>query len=260
MNFRHPGILDSAPAITATSSHDDAATMTKPEIESGHSVGPRASAFRWSRRGAIQGRLLPFYAAAFAGAFLIVVGIIVGARYDRILGEIGQSWVVSDTPRHADAIILLGGGLDVRAAAAATLFRDGFSAQILVSDADGASNRKDLIGRGVPAAAIAIFGKAPANTYAEADAVREWARTTALRRIIVPTELFPSRRVQWTFDHQLRPLGVSTIVIAYAPDNYTLKTWWRTRSGIMEFAQEVAKYAYYRVRYGGIQFIAAVLR
>lgn len=255
---RHSGMRNPAPAITATSSNGSPATMTDPEIEVEHSARA-ASTGRGAKRWATSRRLPPFYAAAVAGVIFIVTGFVVGAQHDRILVAIGRSWVVSDMPRPADAIVLLGGGLDVRAAAAAALFKDGFSARILVSDADGASNRKALITRGVPAAAVDIFGQAPSNTYEEADALLHWVKTAGARRIIIPTELFPSRRVQWTFDHQLGPVGVVTIVVAYPPDDYTIKTWWRTRSGITGFAQEVLKYAYYRVRYGAAQFIAAML-
>jgi uncharacterized SAM-binding protein YcdF (DUF218 family) len=97
-------------------------------------------------------------------------------------------WIVSDPITRADAIVVLGGGLDTRPFAAAELWRRGLVDKILISQGSeeratsiGAipshtePNREILLKLGVPAGVIETFGTASRNTRDEAVALREWA-------------------------------------------------------------------------------------
>src|ERR1700730_10101616 len=97
-------------------------------------------------------------------------------------------WVVSDELDRADAIVVLGGGLDVRPAAAADLYKRGVSDQILVANAYGRYanlNREELLKHGVPAAAITEFDYRLSSTYGEARAILEWAKTSDAKNLII---------------------------------------------------------------------------
>jgi uncharacterized SAM-binding protein YcdF (DUF218 family) len=184
------------------------------------------------------------------------------AEHERILQDIGAWWVVSDTLLHADAIVVLGGSLDVRPFAAADLYQRGFADKILVANVQlrraevlglvpphTELNRNMLLQLGVPAVAVTTFGKDVSSTHQEAAAVREWASSSHAKRVIVPTEIFAARRTQWTFKRELAPIGVEVIVHAVPPDGYTLADWWRHRYGVTDFNSELIKYLYYRARY-----------
>ena len=80
-------------------------------------------------------------------------------------------WIVSDKVTHADAAVVLGGGLEVRPFAAADLYRKGLVNKVLISQVEEdrvASigvvpghteiNRQVLLKLGVPADAIETFG------------------------------------------------------------------------------------------------------
>src|SRR6516225_6337086 len=90
-------------------------------------------------------------------------------------------------------------------------------------------NRKVLLKLGIPAMAIVGFGNNVSSTLDEAEAIREWALASKSKRIIVPTEIFAARRVQWIFDRELTPIGVQVIVYVLPPPQYTLADWWRHR-------------------------------
>ena len=172
-----------------------------------------------------------------------------------ILSAAGRAWAVADQLEPADAAAVLGGGLDTRPAAAARLFKTGLVKQILVSNGDTSSahgrnpDRAELIQLGVPATVIAEFGQHPTNTYGEARALALWAGQNHVRRIIVPTEIFPSCRVQWIMRRELGKVGAGVAVETLSPRSYDLNDWWKNRQGFENFRSEIIKYLYYRVAY-----------
>ena len=179
---------------------------------------------------------------------------------ETILTDVAAWWVVSDELTHADAIAVLGGSIDVRPFAAADLYKRGFASTILVANVQMSRaeelgipshtelNREVLLKLGIPEMAIVAFGDNVSSTHDEAEAIREWALASKSKRIIVPTEVFAARRVQWIFDRELTPIGVQVIVHAFPPPQYTLADWWRHRSGLIDFNNEVLKYLYYRAK------------
>jgi uncharacterized SAM-binding protein YcdF (DUF218 family) len=168
---------------------------------------------------------------------------------------VGWAWVTSDQLGPADAAAVLGGGIETRPAAAAQLFKAGLVKQIVVSNGDTSGtherdpDRAELIRLGVPAAAITEFGQHPTNTYDEARALALWAERHGGRRVIVPTEIFPSRRVQWIMRRELSKVGAEVAVEALSPRSYDQNDWWETQQGVDNFTNEIIKYLYYRVVY-----------
>jgi uncharacterized SAM-binding protein YcdF (DUF218 family) len=197
----------------------------------------------------------------FAAGALIALILLYYFRAPVLEGA-ARWWVVEDVVEQADAIVVLGGGIDTRPFAAAELFRRGLAPQVLVANVrPGAAerlelavshtrrNRDVLVWLGVPAQAIVEFGDEVSNTYQESKALAAWVRATGARRVIVVSDAFPSRRVRWLFRRELEPLGVRVQVNASAPADYPLAAWWRDERGIVDFQNEVLKYFYYRVKY-----------
>jgi uncharacterized SAM-binding protein YcdF (DUF218 family) len=179
-----------------------------------------------------------------------------------ILQGTARAWVVSDTIVPADAIAVLGGGLETRPFAAADLYKKRMARQILISAVRPSPaekldivpshvelNRAVLLKLGVPPEAIVSFGTGVSSTYEEARALAEWAKINGIKSIIVPTEIFSSRRVRWILDKELSPLGVHVEVQALPPLDYDIDDWWRHEAGVIGFQNEVIKYLYYRVKY-----------
>jgi uncharacterized SAM-binding protein YcdF (DUF218 family) len=181
-----------------------------------------------------------------------VGGLSVG-RY--LFGSAAKLWVVSDPLDPADAIVVLGVGLDVRPAAAAELYKRGISKRIIVATADtdrgrhANLNREMLIRHGVPPAAISGFSYHVLSTYGEAQAVRAWAKTSGARSVVIPIDIFSTRRVRWIFNRILAPAGIRACVYAAAPHGYNVDDWWKHEAGRVGFRIELVKFAYYRLRY-----------
>lgn len=185
---------------------------------------------------------------------LVLIGAAVISA-SRVLTWIGERWAVSDRLQAADAAVVLGGGYESRPAAAALLYKEGKVRFVLVSTAgmrdstDPNIDRQALLRFGVPATAIIEFGNDPTSTYDEARDLAAWAAPHHLKRVIVPTEPFPSRRVRWILRHELSKCGVDARVETITPKFYNSGRWWTTRSSVEDFSVEIIKYLYYRLRY-----------
>jgi hypothetical protein len=111
-----------------------------------------------------------------------------------------------------------------------------------------ALTRQLLLKLGVPAEAIVEFGDEASSTYEEAHAVLDWAKSSGAKSVIIPTDLFPTRRVRWIFRHEA-PAGVRIIVHAIKPRAYGVEDWWKDEGGLIDFQNEVIKFIYYRLNY-----------
>jgi uncharacterized SAM-binding protein YcdF (DUF218 family) len=163
--------------------------------------------------------------------------------------SIYRLWVVSDHLEPADAVAILGGRVETRPYAAAQLYTRGLVRKILVSSGGFDANRDRLVELGIPPEAITEFGSNPSNTYKEATALAHWAELNRAQRIIVPTEIFQSRRVAWILRRELSTVGAHLIIETLAPPSYDIDNWWQRKAGLIEFQKEAIKYLYYRIRY-----------
>jgi len=183
-------------------------------------------------------------------AVVPALGISAWAGREWLLRSATDLWIVSDPLGPADAVAVFGGGLADRPLAAARYYRQGLVTKILVSDDRQAPAAAEavLLKLGAPESAIETFGHALGNTHQEALALRDWAEQHNLRSIIVPTEIFSTRRVHWML-HRVFPPDFVIRVAALDPSVYSRADWWKDNNGISAFKIEFLKYLYYIVRY-----------
>jgi hypothetical protein len=195
---------------------------------------------------------------------LMLALLVAGAWVERapLLRGVADLWIVSDPLMPADVIAVLGGGLNERPFAAADLYRTGLAKRIVVSQVAQERyaklggipghtdlNRMVLLKLGVPEAAIATFGQGNESTDDEAVALREWAVEHRVSRIIIPSEIFFTRRVRWIFDREFAGSAVHFEIAGFEPSKYTRAEWWKSNGGIIDFQNEFMKYIYYRFKY-----------
>jgi len=168
----------------------------------------------------------------------------------------------------ADAILVLSGSATLveRTQHAAQLYRHDVASTILLTDdrlKGGWSVREQrnlfsveralavLQANGVPLAAVVVLPDIVGNTHDEALAVGRYADRTALKRVLIVTSAYHSRRALWTLQRELRTRGVVVGVDPVAPGQQTPGplTWWWTRRGWRDVAGEYVKLAVYLVRY-----------
>ena len=204
-----------------------------------------------------------FFGRPVAAIFLLVI-LIAGVWLERaaLLRGAADLWIVSDPITPADAVVVLGGGLNERPFAAADIYKKGLVKEVIVSrvaqeryarlggmPGHTELNRMVLLKLGVPEATIGTFGQANGSTDDEAAALRDWAEDHRVSRIIIPTEIFFTRRARWIFNREFAGSSVHVQIAAFEPSNYTRADWWKSKGGIIDFQNEFMKYLYYRLNY-----------
>jgi uncharacterized SAM-binding protein YcdF (DUF218 family) len=201
----------------------------------------------------------------YLATVLVLIAVCVGMWIEReaLLRGAADLWIVSDQITPADAVVVLGGGIDVRPFEAADLYAKGMVRKVLLSEVEegpsvdvGAvtghaeGNRQVLLRLGVPESAIEKFGKANKNTREEAISLKDWTVRNEVSVLIIPTEIFAARRVRWIFRREFAGTGVLVEVPSFEPPRQYKRTeWWKTENGMLAFQNEVLKYFYYRLKY-----------
>lgn len=216
-------------------------------------TGRRTAAPPWQYRLWCCAAVMFVLASVAAGGWLVREPVLLSAA---------NLWIVSDPVSRATAIVVLGGGLETRPFVAAELWRRGLADKILISrgpeeraasvgsiPAHSERNREILLELGVPASAIGTFEAVSKNTRGEAVALREWAEQNGASAFIIPSEIFPARRVRWIFRREFRGTAVRIEVPSVEPPGYTRWDWWQKEQGLLAFQNEFLKYIYYRLRY-----------
>ena len=181
-----------------------------------------------------------------------------------ILTGIARLWIVDEPLSKADAIVVLGGGLQTRPFIAAELYKQGLAPKVVVMNVEHKNTeeldltqsetsllKEVLINRGVPEDALVFIGNDVSSTYEEALALRDWVQTSKARRLIVPTEPFHTRRVNWLFEKMLNKGAspIEVLVTSTKPVSSASSNWWQTERGLIEFQNEVVKFLYYEVKF-----------
>lgn len=179
-----------------------------------------------------------------------------------LLTGLANLWIVNEPVTKADAIVVLGGGLENRPFAAAKLFHDGIAPKILYMDVklspttelgitppERELTHRVLLSQGVPETAMEAIGNGVSSTYDESRAVRAWVEKTGAKSLLIPTDLFHTRRARWLFRKELKGTGAQIRVVAVAPREYQATNWWQREQGLIAFQNEWIKLPYYWLKY-----------
>jgi uncharacterized SAM-binding protein YcdF (DUF218 family) len=179
-----------------------------------------------------------------------------------------QLLIVKSELAVADAIVVLSGSSTYleRADWAARLYREGRAPVVILTDDklisgwNGAEERnpyfcelaaKELQKRGVPAEKIRMVPQPALGTYYESLNVREYATSHKLKRLLIVTSAYHSRRALWSMRRACEGTGMEIGVDGPSPGWQTpsARTWWMHRWGWKVVAGEYLKMTYYWVRY-----------
>ncbi len=175
--------------------------------------------------------------------------------------------VKSDLPI-ADAIVVLSGSSTYieRADWAARLYRDGRAPLVILTDDklisgwNGADEpnpyfyelaAKELQMQGVPADRIRVLAEPALGTYYESLNAREYATSHKLKRLLIVTSAYHSRRALWAMRRACKGTGIEISVDGPSPGWQTPSawTWWLHRWGWRVVAGEYIKLIYYWWQY-----------
>jgi uncharacterized SAM-binding protein YcdF (DUF218 family) len=179
-----------------------------------------------------------------------------------LLTGLATAWVINEPLHKADAIVILGGDLDSRPFGAAVLYKQGLAPRIIHLDvkfepenllglgqSEPELTRQILVKNGVPESALTLIGHRVTNTWEEAEALRNWMQTNAVRNVIVATDLFHTRRARWLFKKELAPLHAQVQMASVVNPHYAISNWWQSEIGLVSFQNEWIKLPYYWLKY-----------
>jgi uncharacterized SAM-binding protein YcdF (DUF218 family) len=184
------------------------------------------------------------------GTAVLLVLTIAGIIAFRGLGR----WLVVEDPLdHADAIVVLSGGLSFRATEAAKIFRQGMAPQVWLTrpqspsgtlskmgisfEGEESYSRSVLIHEGVPDSAIRMLAPEIVNTEDEERAIIAEMQVTGASRVIIVTSPPHTRRVRALWRH-LAPASSVLIVRSAPEDDFDASYWWRTTRDSMSVMRE----------------------
>jgi len=179
--------------------------------------------------------------------FVLALAVIAVFFHSQILGALGGYLVHTDPPQKADAVLVLAGdGWGNRILTGAQLVRDGYAPKVLVSGPDGAYGlyESDLAipfaaKRGYPEAYFVPLRHSGRSTRAEAVALMPEIRREGIRRMLLVTSNYHTRRAGRIF-HEVAP--DLTILVVGAPDrDYAPQGWWHNREAQKTFVTEWEK-------------------
>lgn len=179
--------------------------------------------------------------------FVLALVVIVAIFHSQILAALGGYLVHEDPPQKADAaLVLAGDGWGDRILTAAQLVRDGYTPKVLVSGPDGVYGLREsdlaipfAVKHGYPESYFVPINHSGRSTRAEAVALMPEIRRQGIRRLVVVTSNFHTRRAGRIFRGLAPDL---TILVVGAPDrNYTPGGWWHNREGQKIFVTEWEK-------------------
>jgi uncharacterized SAM-binding protein YcdF (DUF218 family) len=176
--------------------------------------------------------------------------------------------IVKSELASAEAIVVLSGSATYteRTAWAAKLYREGRAPLIVLTndrllsgwDAKALRNpyyyelaARNLQAHGVPAERIQVVSDYAAGTYEESLGVREFASTHSLKRLLVVTSAYHSRRALWSMRRACEGSGIEIGIDSPPPGWQTppVTTWWLRRRGWSFVAAEYPKLVYYWLNY-----------
>jgi uncharacterized SAM-binding protein YcdF (DUF218 family) len=179
-----------------------------------------------------------------------------------------QLLIVKSELADADAIVVLSGSSTYleRADWAARLYREGRAPIVILTDDklisgwNGADERnpyfyelalKELRSRGVPAERIVVISEPALGTYYESLTVREYATSHNLKRLLIVTSAYHSRRAFWSMNRACERSGIEIGIEGPLPGWQTPSAWlwWTRRWGWKVVAGEYVKLGYYWWRY-----------
>jgi uncharacterized SAM-binding protein YcdF (DUF218 family) len=196
-------------------------------------------------------------------ALIVAVGLALVFRA-RLLTAAADYLIVDDPLQPADVIFVLNGDYNTRPFQAAELYYQGLAPLILIARAESqpaeklglVQNETDISVAvmeklGVPADRIVVLPVpgGVTSTFDEAGQLRQYVEENGIRRVLLVTSAFHTRRARWVIEKELAGLPVSLEVTAVPYAGFDATNWWRNENGLITLNNEYIKLFYYYWKY-----------
>lgn len=200
-----------------------------------------------------------------AGGFLLLLVALATLFRAQILTGAADFLIVNDAPlQKADMIFLLNGDYNTRPFRAAELYQQGLAPEIVIARSLSqpaenlglVQNETDISVQvmeklGVPSAKIIVLQVkgGVTSTFDEATALRQFVEGRQMRRILLVTSAFHTRRASWIIQKELSGTGVALEVSAVPYGEFSAANWWKSEDGLIALNNEYVKLVYYYWKY-----------
>jgi uncharacterized SAM-binding protein YcdF (DUF218 family) len=195
---------------------------------------------------------------------LVLVGAVLAlyaSRY-RVLLAAAKFLDVSEPPAATDYVMVLGGNVQTRPFAAASLINAGLARKAIVATIADFGDSKDglvpseqeiirtvLVHQGVSPDAIVILPDHCASTFDEATALAAFLESHPDNSVTIVTSSQHTRRTRWIFRKALGAHSARLRFVGVPVDGFDETNWWHFESGFCTYVDEYLKLAFYLVRY-----------
>ena len=192
---------------------------------------------------------------AFTGSLLIIV-----SSHSFLLRSYASFFSVNNYKKGADAILILGGSADTRAKKSIELLNYGYSTNILitqpappikeyqklwVSDFD---NLKTILAfEKVKYKVVPSINGGAKSTFDEARDLLKYSEKYNLKRIIIVTDIFHTRRAKYAFDQVFKKSNCIIEIAGASNEIYDETNWWKTERGLNAYVSEIFKLTIYLI-------------
>jgi len=189
---------------------------------------------------------------------LIAVGIVFKTP---ILQSFSNFLMKQDPPEKAELMVVLSGSAFDRGNEGARLYKEGYAKhivcpggnleQILLALGDTLYEsdvcKKNIVRDGVPDSLITVLHYGT-STREEADTILGYCKAHQIRKIIVVTTLFHTRRAGKVYKKRFAAEGITVLMRGAHDTNYDEDHWWQGEYGLIALNNEYMKSLYYLIK------------
>lgn len=193
--------------------------------------------------------------------FFFSILLVLALLYAGVYSRAGVWLVRDDKPVHADAVVLLMGGIADRVLQVADLYNEGVAPRlIIVTESMGAYRalekkgiriidnttqvRDALIRLGIPADSIVVLPGDARSTLNEALIIRDYLESDCrIDTIVLVSSSYHMRRAGMIFETAFRKSGREMTVLCSPSDytNFNTRGWWKHKEAIQAVVPEYIK-------------------
>ena len=164
----------------------------------------------------------------------------------------------AEPPRHADAIVLLGGDSGSRGLLGMQLFKDGYADNIVLVRLEFEGNNpsrryshgqvREFLSAGIKKENI-YFDNKSWHSWDEAVNTLELMKKNGWKSVLVVSDPPHMRRLYWIWGKVFRDTGPHFTLVASNPAWWRAESWWKEPKSARYVIHEFEKIVYYRFRY-----------
>lgn len=194
---------------------------------------------------------------------VIVILIAIGVIFKTpILQSFSDFLMKQDPAEKADLMVVLSGGAFDRGNEGARLYKEGYAQHIIcpggnmeeillaLGDTLYESDvcKKNIVRNGIPDSLVTVLHYGT-STREEADTILGYCKEHHIKKIIVVTTLFHTRRAGSVYKKRFAAEGITVLMRGAHDTNYDEDHWWQSEYGMIALNNEYMKSLYYLIKW-----------